>query len=225
MSIKKPVFVNDNIYHIYNRGVEKRQIFMEDYDYLRFIHNLFEFNDTSPAGKYSELRTPTVNIAKKRDILVEILCFCLMPNHYHLIIRQLKEGGIVYFMKKIGLGYAMYFNQKYERVGSLFQGRFKAILVENDRYLLHLSRYIHINPLELHDPNWAEKKSISQDGFNFLNSYRWSSYKDYTGSKNFPSITSRDFILSIIGDKSKYNNFIHNYISSDLNKINVYSVE
>lgn len=208
MSIKKPIFVNDNIYHIYNRGVEKRQIFMEDYDYLRFIHNLFEFNDTSPAGKYSELRTPTVGINRKRDLLVEVLCFCLMPNHYHLILRQLKEGGIVYFMKKLGLGYAMYFNQKYVRVGSLFQGRFKAKLVENDQYLLQLSKYIHLNSLEVFDSEWKNKKVLSSEHIKFLESYRWSSYQDYIGVKNFPSITIRDFILDISGGKQKYQQFV-----------------
>lgn len=213
--MKKPVFVKDNIYHIYNRGVEKRQIFMEDYDYLRFIHNLFEFNDISPAGRFSQGKT--ITISKNRDLLVEILCFCLMPNHFHLMVRQIKEGGITYFMKKLGTGYAMHFNKKYERVGSLFQNRFKAILVENDQYLLQLSKYIHLNPLEVFDSEWKMKKILSAEHIKFLENYRWSSYQDYIGSKNFPSVIHRDFILDISGGKQKYQQFVTNSTLPQIN--------
>jgi len=219
--MKKPIFENNQIYHVYNRGVEKRQIFMDNFDYFRFIHDLFEFNDTAPAGRFSEFVTPKVMQNKKRDLLVEILCFCLMPNHFHLILRQRVNNGITDFMKKIGLGYAMYFNRKNMRVGSLFQGRFKAILVENNEYLLHLSRYIHLNPLELIESewkkvgirNWSKKKD-------FLESYRWSSYLDYINKDNFPSISSRELLLSCIGTNKQYKQFVENFIVGDLNNIN-----
>jgi putative transposase len=218
--MKKPIFENDQIYHIYNRGVEKRQIFMDNFDYYRFVHNLFEFNDTTPAGRFSEFVTPKVMQNKKRDLLVEVLCFCLMPNHFHLILRQRVDNGIIAFMKKIGLGYAMYFNRKNIRVGSLFQGRFKAISASNDEYLLHLSRYIHLNPVELIDPSWKKKGIKSWRLTNdFLKSYRWSSYLDYIDVSNFSSVSSRDFILSYAGSKKQYKEFVESFVVGDLNEI------
>ncbi len=88
-------------------------------------------------------------------MLVEILCFCLMPNHFYLILKQLIEGGILLFMQKLA-GYVYYFNLKFKRIRSLFQGKFKAIEIDNENYLLHLSRYQHLNPLELIEPDWKE---------------------------------------------------------------------
>jgi len=213
----KPKFENRHFYHVYNRGVEKRDTFMDDHDRFRFIHDLYEFNDTAPAGKFSEVRPPIVVGKHKRDMLVKIHVFCLMTNHYHLILEQIKDGGIVQFMKKLGTGYAMYFNEKYTRVGPLFQGRFKAILVDEDRYLSHLSRYIHLNPFELIEPKWQEVRIQNWDkAREFLETYRWSSFMDYIGKKNFPSITSRDFIYKLISLKietqnDEYKNFIYEF--------------
>lgn len=197
----KPQFENDYFYHIYNRGVEKRNIFGDEFDYFRFIHNLFEFNDVAPAGKFSSPRLSEVEPpkVKNRDMLVKIHCFCLMPNHFHLLLEQKKIGGIVQFMKKLGTGYAMYFNEKYRRVGPLFQGRFKAILIEDESYLLHLSRYIHLNPVELIAPQWKEGGVEDWTKIHsYLESYRWSSYLDYIGKKNFPSVISSEFIHQLL---------------------------
>ena len=131
--MKKPPFINNEVYHVYNRGVEKRLIFSDDKDRFRFIHNLYEMNNSLPVlnSKYwlakkdhnMEVRLPYI-----RDGLVEILAFCLMPNHYHLLLRQAQDKGIVKFMQKLGTAYTNYFNIKNERVGPLFQGRFKAVL-------------------------------------------------------------------------------------------------
>src|SRR3989338_8132300 len=113
-------YINDNLYHVYNRGVDGRTIFMEDKDYLRFIHSLYEFNDRAPALSYSLLfkRKEILNKPETtRQLLVHILCFCLMPNHYHLILRQTTDDGIPKFMQKLGTGYTMYFNEKYKRSG------------------------------------------------------------------------------------------------------------
>jgi len=206
----KPQFVEDEIYHIYNRGVEKRNIFLNDEDYLRFIHDLFEFNNktkTQTSNTRFSLRYPSQIKAihlnqcleveppniKKRKLLVEILVFTLMPNHFHLILKQKREGGIVKFMQKLGTGYTMYFNQKNKRVGGLFQGRFKAVLINKESHFGHLSFYIHTNPFK------KLKNSISQ-----LEKYRWSSFPDYIGKKNFPSITSRELFLDFFGGEKKY---------------------
>ncbi len=125
--MKHPPFANSYIYHIYNRGVEKRKVFLDDQDYFRFIHDLYEFNDENPVlnvnyrlqhrqSKYMGVQLPYIK--NERKLLVDILVWCLMPNHYHLILRQRRDNGIVLFMQKLGSGYTNYFNLKYKRVGS-----------------------------------------------------------------------------------------------------------
>lgn len=220
-NMKKPEFVSDPncIYHIYNRGVEKRKVFLDDKDYFRFIHDLFEFNDIVPAGKFSIAKSTiggsTSDDRKKRVLIVEILAFCLMPNHFHLLIRQLAEGGIVKFMQKLGTGYTMYFNEKNERVGGLFQGRFKAVLVDKENHFLYLPYYIHSNPLDLIIPKWKEEgikdwRRASQ----FLASYRWSSYLDYIGKKNFPSVISTKFLNESWGEPKEYKSAMKEWLKS-----------
>jgi putative transposase len=132
--------------------------------------------------------------------LVEILAFVLMPNHFHLILKQKKTDGIAKFMQKIGTGYTMYFNKKYERVGSLFQGKFKAVLIENEAHYIHLPSYIHLNPIEL--MNYRGSTSIGVvEKMKFLENYQWSSYPDYIGKKNFPGLTSRNLYLDFFQGK------------------------
>lgn len=200
------------IVHTLNRGVDKRKIFLNDQDRLRFIHDLFEFNDkewvesTSYAFRTSRAFT---DIAKrkrrKRKLLVEVLAFCLMPNHYHLLLQPKSEGSIPAFMKKLNMGYAKYFNEKYERNGTLFEGRYKSVRVSNDTHFIHLLYYIHCNPLDLIVPEWRRREmSDDQKAIEFLASYRWSSHLDYMGKKNFPSVTNREFLLEYFGGEEGY---------------------
>ncbi|MBU1178744.1 transposase [Patescibacteria group bacterium] len=211
--MQKPPLVNNQIYHIYNRGVEKRKVFMDKQDYARFIHDLFEFNDEIPVFNTGrnfkrpmiEVQLPSFGGKNKekepRKLLVEIFIFTLMPNHFHLLLKQKKENGIVRFMQKLGTGYTNYFNKKYERVGSLFQGRFKAALVDEHAHFLHLPYYIHSNPLDLAPPT---VRSSTSNSWGFLENYKWSSFPDYIGKKNFPSVTQRDFLLDFFGSAEKY---------------------
>src|SRR3989344_1819754 len=159
---------------------------------------------------YMEVQLPYM-----REKLVEILTFCLMPNHYHLLIRQIQEKGIVRFMQKLGTSYTNYFNLKNNRVGPLFQGRFKAILVQKDEHLRHLYNYIHLNPLDLFAPEWRENKLNNQNGvLEFLGNYRWSSYLDYVGKKNFPSIINTGLGLEIFENTKKYADDIQEWLSN-----------
>lgn len=209
--MKKPQFVDGHIYHVYNRGVEKRKVFLDTKDHLRFVHDLFELNDEQSVGNVlyyfnsKSMEAEPHYIQKERvprKLLVEILAFTLMPNHYHLLLRQKRKGGIIRFMQKLGTGYTMYFNQKYERVGPLFQGRFKGALVHRDAHLLYLPHYIHMNPLEL---KYGGSTSIdTKEALNFLKKYRWGSFSDYVGKKNFPSVTSRNFLLEYFGGEDGY---------------------
>lgn len=224
----KPQFATNEIYHIYNRGVEKRKIFLEDNDYLRFIHNLFEFNDTKPAPsfimRYSKQKKQfpdnnsdfvNPNIREPRTPIVEVLAFCLMQNHYHLLLKQNIDNGIVQFMRKLGCGYANYFNQKYKRVGSLFQGRFKAVLVQNESHFIYLPYYIHFNPLDLIEPDWRKGEiKNNKQAWLFLESYRWSSFLDYIGKKNFPSVTQRDFLLTFFTSSTAYKTEIKQWLQN-----------
>ncbi len=149
-----PLFANDCYYHIYNRGVEKRTIFLEEKDYLRFLETINFYRVSPQPVKLSDFRRlkTTIKEIEKQDELIKIFSYCLMPNHFHLLVKQVSEGGVSAFTRKVSDSYTRYFNPKYGRVGSLFQGKFKAKLVENDEYLLQVSKYIHRNPLPL--PMW-----------------------------------------------------------------------
>lgn len=128
-----------------------------------------------------------------------------MPNHYHLMVRQCVEGGITEFMRKVGTGYTNYFNLRYNRVGPLFQGKFKSVLVEREEHFLHLPHYIHLNPLELIMPSWKEKGiGSTRKALDFLETHKWSSLPDYLGRKNFPSLTSREFLRECIGSPADF---------------------
>lgn len=209
--MQKPQFIENQIYHVYNRGVEKRSIFLNNEDYFRFIHDLFELNDenaVSNATYYLNRQSKEVELRyiekerKSRKLLVEILLFTLMPNHFHLILKQKRDKGIVKFMQKLGTGYTNYFNTKYKRVGCLFQGRFKAVLVSEEAHFIHLPFYIHTNPLDL--LNYGSSTSIVEREMEFLENYRWSSFPDYIGKKNYPSVTSRDFLSEFLGGPEEY---------------------
>lgn len=209
--MRKITFENNEIYHIINRGVEKRNIFLDDKDYLRFMHDLYEFNDEAPAENiyYKSINLESYEVKprkiKKRKLLVEILAFCLMPNHYHLLLRQKNNNGIAKFMQKLGTGYTMSFNKKYKRIGSLFRGPFNAILINKESHFLNLPYYIHLNPLDIEFPEWRERKLKDYNkAIEFLNNYRWSSHLDYLGEHNFPSVINREFLLDVFGRQDKY---------------------
>ena len=170
---RKVEFAVGYFYHIYNRGVDKRNIFIEDRDYIRFLRILSVFNNVERCCSFH--RGPS------SQKLVGVLCYCLMPNHFHLILTPLVENGIQKFMRKVGTGYAMYFNEKYKRTGSLFENRYKAILIDSDSYFLHLTRYIHLNPVKLLYPDWKERKVKWGKIEKFLKDYRWSSLPFYLG--------------------------------------------
>ena len=128
-----------------------------------------------------------------------------MPNHYHLLLAPCVENGISKFMKKVNMGYAKYFNEKYKRSGALFEGRYKSVVIKNDAHFLHIPYYIHANPLDLIMPEWREKKIDDyKKAAKFLENYRWSSFPDYIGKKNFPSVTQRDFLLGFFDGPEQY---------------------
>jgi putative transposase len=178
-------FITDSIYHVYNRGTDKRTIFLSIHDRQRFMSNLYEFNDSNPAlnWKYKA----ELSEVRPRKKVVEILAYCLMPNHYHLMLRQITDGGITLFMRKLGTGYTMYFNTLNNRSGALFQGKFKSVGVERDTQLRYLPHYIHANPLE----------GLGGEPISQLGQYSFSSAPAYLGRNHYDIITDTEFISSL----------------------------
>jgi len=214
--------VNGEIYHIVMRAIDGIDLFRDKQDFLRMIHDLFEFNDVNPAS--SDFRVSchrninvtmsgNVTLGKRtRKLLVEILAFCLMPNHVHLLVRQLQKNGISKFMKKFG-GYALYYNKKYGRMGHLFQNRYQIVHIRNDKQLMTVFVYIHTNPVAIIYPGWKEKgiKDLKR-AVKFIENYKWSSYSDYLELKNFPSLTNRVFLTDLMGGMKGCREFVEDWL-------------
>jgi len=150
--MRKVPFRVGEFYHIYNRGVDKRNIFGDKYDVKRFLQSMVEFNTLDPIGSIFEnsfKKDPNKKLGHSMSKcgLVNFTCYSVSQNHYHFTLEQLIEGGIEKFMQKLGNGYTKYFNHKYSRSGVLFQGRFKSVHIDSNEYLLHLSVYINLNNL------------------------------------------------------------------------------
>lgn len=188
-----------------NRGVEKRDIVLDDSDRARFVHDLFVFNDLNQVLHISQPKRRDNDFTTKRDLLVDIHAFCLMNNHYHLVISGRKENGIPMFMKKLNMGYAKYFNERYEREGALWQGKYKRILIERDAHYFHIPYYVHLNPLDYSFPEWRSGTvKNARAALQKLCEYRWSSHMDYLGEHNFPSITIRQLFQPDLGSRKQY---------------------
>lgn len=194
MPYRTSPFINGDIYHIYNRGLEKQNIFNNGHDYSNFIDTLFYYQIQNPKPKFSLYKKSNIFTVDPNKKIIDILCFCLMPNHFHLIVKQLKDGGISEYMRKAIHSFTKYRNVKYSRQGPLFQGVFKALRIESDEQLMHLSRYIHLNPFTA---------GLIKD----LKFYPWSSYSDYTGRTNKYSIIKED-VLGFFNSAEDYQKFV-----------------
>lgn len=200
-----------NIFHLLNRGVEKRKIFLTNTDYVRFAHNLNDFNDETNAGqsyyvrrKQSKHGANPTHIERKE--LVDIFCWALMPNHPHVLVVEKKIGSAGVFSRKIFGGYTMYFNEQNKRSGVLFQGRTKIIRVEQPAHFLYLPFYIHLNPLDLFQPNWKEDgiKDVNAT-IKFLEEYRWSNLRDIIGVGNgeFAHLTNKKLFFEMFNTNAE----------------------
>jgi putative transposase len=182
---RKGSFSPGEFYHVYNRGTERRMIFMSDHDSERFIGLLYLSNGTKNIHISNHQGSALMDwLSEERgdELLVDICAYCLMPNHFHLLLRERVEGGISRFMQKLTTAYTMYFNKRYERSGTLLQGRFKATHASRDEYLSYLVAYIHLNPVKLIEPLWKESGIADRDyAEDYLASYTFSSYPDYLG--------------------------------------------
>jgi len=204
MAYRKTVLANNEIYHAYNRGVEKRPIFVIRKDYLRFITlaNYYRFaNCPIKFSHFKQLSAEERNnilarLDKESKKLVDIIAFCLMPNHVHFLLKQLIDNGISKFMAKITSAFSHYFNVRHERVGHLFQGNFGAVRIENDEQFMHVSRYIHLNPVT----SYLIKIEDIDD-------YDYSSFPEYIGRES--GFCNTKEILSYFKNQDDYKKFVY----------------
>lgn len=210
--------VTGEYYHVFNRGVNKQPIFLDRRDYHRALELIKFYSFVNTGFKYSHFTKLSVErratileeLRKGNKKLVEFTCFVLMPNHFHFLIKQLEDGGISKFLSKFQNSYTRYFNTKNERIGPLLQGYFKSIRVEDNSQLLHLSRYIHLNPFT----SFVIKDLVA------LKQYSWSSYPQYL-NHGPNQICNMEIILSQFQSPLQYKEFVSDRASyqRELNKI------
>jgi len=225
MPYRKEQFANNDIGHIILRAIDNNLLFKNIDDYYRGIFSIYEFNNSKSITIRERRRIrnvlknktyrgrASVTLEDERDRLVDLLCFCFMPNHIHLLLKQIKDNGITKFVSKVGTGLGGYLNRKYNRQGYVFQNRFNAVKIKSDEQLKITSSYIHTNPLSIKYPEWKKIKiKKPKEAHSFLEKYRWSSYLDYINIKNFPSVIQKDFILGTMGGFKEYKEFVNNWI-------------
>ncbi|MFH1705328.1 MAG: transposase [Patescibacteria group bacterium] len=207
MPSRKIVLAKGELYHVFNRGNAKQPIFLQKRDYQRFLKTVSFYQFVSPPIRLSKF----LILSKERRVdllknltwndkkLVEIACYCFMPNHFHFLIKQVGDCGISEFIGQIQNSYTKYFNVKRERVGSLLQGRFKAVRVESEEQLIHLSRYIHLNPYS----------SFLVKSLEDLKKYPWSSFLSYLEDEKVDFL-DENIILNLFKNREEYQEFIFN---------------
>ena len=205
MPYRRIVFAPNEVYHILNRGVAGLPIFNTDRKHSRFMElvDYYRFDTSLSFSHFNRLekekRTEFLqNMKSDNKKLIEIYAFCLIPNHFHFLVKQLEERGIPKFLSNIQNAYARFYNLRNERKGPLFEAMFKGVRIENDEQLLHVSRYIHLNP----------SSSFLVEIGN-LDTYEWSSLPVYL-DKTDSDLVNKDFVLKIFGNKNKYKDFVYN---------------
>lgn len=196
----RATFYPGGTFHVYNRGVAKQDLYHDNRDYQHFLDTLSFYLDPAPALRFSKTTTDErkkIFAVPLEKPLVRILAYCLMPNHFHLMLREEEEGGVTTFMRRAMNSYTRAYNTRYKRVGTVFQGTFSAVAVESTQYYLHLSRYIHLNPYV------ARLADVPSE-------YRWSSYPQYL-SGTTTRLTNPDEILGASGGSHGYQEFVEDY--------------
>ncbi len=206
---RKVVFNNGYIYHIFNRGIDRRNVFTEFREYSRALDLIKYYRYQDTPVSYSkllqqprEMRSDVLRELARNETHVNILTYCLMPNHFHLMLQQNADKGVPTFVSNFTNAYTKYFNTKHERNGPMFEGVFKAVFVESDEQLIHLSRYIHLNPVVASIINETD-----------IERYKWSSFSNYVSPVvNDERIVDSDLVLSVVGSKQTYRKFVMDHV-------------
>ncbi|MBX4181739.1 transposase [Candidatus Parcubacteria bacterium] len=203
MSVRNTLIAPGEYYHICNRGVSKQIIFHNSDDYNRFLFLILYFQSSTTFDQIGRIvkqfvQSPALDIRK--DVInkrtVELLAFCIMPNHFHLIIKEVEDNGVINYLQRILTAYSKYYNTKYEKSGHVFQGPYRSIHISDDRQFLHTSAYIHRNPRELR--GWINRED----------KYPWSSYQDYIGNNRWSDLLQTQALLDGFKNKREYKKFV-----------------
>ena len=222
--LRKDPFITSEYYHLYNRGIDKRIIFKLKRDYERFMMLLYLAN-SKESFRLDEIVNRQhktfheILVLDKGEPLVSIGAWCLMTNHFHILVKQEVDGGITKFMRKLGVGYSMFFNIKYQRHGALFGGLFKSKHISEDLHLKHLFGYVHLNPLDIKFSGWEKliDKKHPKEWKDFLESYLYSSYQDYILLKRKEeNILNKNAFPDYFREENSFEDFIDSYLSFDL---------
>lgn len=208
------ILINE-YYHIYNRGNNKQNIFLDTRDYARFLFLIIYFqspltflNISRNIDSYIKKRAFGITNESVSDVVsnrsVELVSFCLMPNHFHLIVKEVEEGGISKYMHRVSTSFTKYHNKRYKKVGHLFQGVFKAVHIKDDNQLCYLSAYIHRNPREI--KIWKDKESR----------YPWSSFGDYLKDDKREGLLEYEIIKDQFSNSEEYKDFVDKSGAKDL---------
>lgn len=204
MSGRKTVLATGEIYHVFNRGISSQPTFFDNRDYQRFLNAFHYYQNREPPMKLSlfltssrENREKFMQSILKSDFLVDNISYCLMPTHFHFILRQLEDGGISHFISNLTNSYTRFLNTKQKRSGPFFQGRFKAVRIETNEQLLHVSRYVHLNPLT----------SFLVKNVEDLENYFYSSFPEYLG-KTKRELCQKEIVLGQYKTKESYSKFV-----------------
>lgn len=221
MSTKPRRFTINLYYHVFNCGVEKRNIYSHPSDYQRFLATLNyykrdqrvglgQFLIMKPEDQEKYLKNVDLHPKGVNDLRVKLVAYCLMPNHFHLLLKPERLDGITVFISDISNSYTRYFNSKYERIGGLLQGTFKAKEIDSRESLLQVSRYIHLNPIRSFytNPNGIFRKPEE---------YTYSSYKEWVDLEQ-KTLTDKDEVSSILGTTDDKVTVYKNFIESSLNR-------
>jgi len=211
--MRKIIFTEGEYYHIYNRGTDKRVVFNNKHDKDRFLKllylcngkNYFHFSDLAKGQEYD---------FDRGEKLVDVVAYCLLDNHFHLILKEIGEKGISTFMHKLGISYTMYFNKLNDRKGSLFETNFGAKHLDDDEYLKYTVAYVHLNPIKMIDKNWKEEgiKDMNK-AQNFLDNYHHSSYHDFLGKKRIENcIITPNSLPEYFETKQEFKDHINDWL-------------
>lgn len=204
-------YAAETYYHIYNRGVAKQDIFVDDQDFKTFLSYL-KIYLTIPDLQGQTLKVPPSKKLKNYTQEITLLSYCLMPNHFHLFVFQKEVNSITNFLKSLTVKYSMYFNAKYKRVGPVFQGRYKAVLVKSENQFIYLSKYIHRNPVDIL-PAGSDLEG--------LEGYKYSSYQNYLGLFNQIWVNTEEILsyFSKTNSGESYKKFVEETDESDILRI------
>jgi putative transposase len=222
--MRKIKFTNGGYYHVFNRGVDKRDVFLSEADFQRFYESLYLFNDLNYKHVRGDDLTRWGNLScheideMDRTPFVSIVSFCLLPNHFHLLLKQEVDGGVSKFMQKVGQGYTNYFNKKLERTGSLFAGSYKAVEIKEDHHFKHLPRYIHLNALDCADKSWRKGDLGDWErAKKILDEHEWSSHPVYLGKDQILPVVSKEEKNKLFDTAEAYLDFVKEWAVGALN--------